>query len=72
MAKAMELATQIASKPPVGIYAIKKSIIYSRDHTVADGLDHIALLNATLFQTGDMATAVNASLTKQKAEYPKL
>jgi len=32
--KALEIAALIATKTPVGINAIKRSIIYSRDHTV--------------------------------------
>lgn len=37
----MQIAVNIASKSPVGVQMTKRSIIYSRDHTVQEGLDHI-------------------------------
>jgi len=37
----MKIASDIASKSPVGIQMTKRSIVYSRDHTVQDGLNHI-------------------------------
>lgn len=37
----MNIASDIANKSPVGIQMTKRSIIYSRDHTVQEGLDHI-------------------------------
>lgn len=37
----MKIASDIASKSPVGVQMTKRSIIYSRDHTVQEGLDHI-------------------------------
>ena len=48
------------------------SIVYSRDHSVQDGLNHIALLNSVMLQTDDMAEAAKAAMTKTKAAYPKL
>lgn len=38
---AVELAALIASKSPVAIQGTKASLVYSRDHTVEEGLDHI-------------------------------
>jgi delta(3,5)-delta(2,4)-dienoyl-CoA isomerase len=62
----------IASKSPVGISGIKQSINFSRDHTVEEGLHHIALMNSALLQTTDMQTAIMAGMSKEKAEFPKL
>ncbi len=42
------MAKIIASKSPVAINISKKSIIYSRDHSVEEGLNHIALLNGVM------------------------
>jgi delta(3,5)-delta(2,4)-dienoyl-CoA isomerase len=70
--KAIEIATVIAGKSPIGINASKKSILYSRDHTVQDGLDHINLMNSAMLLTKDMETAVTSAMSKSKAEYPKL
>ena len=43
---------------------------YSRDHSVADGLDYIATWNAAMFDTDDMAEAFQASIDKRDAEFP--
>lgn len=48
----MNIASDIASKSPVGIQMTKRSIIYSRDHTVQEGLDHVvsfSLLSITRY-----------------------
>ncbi len=45
---AEKLAREIVGKSPVAIYTIKKSIVYSRDHTVDEGLKHIAILNGAM------------------------
>jgi len=38
---AIQMATDIATKSPVAVQVTKRSIVYSRDHTVQEGLDHI-------------------------------
>lgn len=48
MEAAMKMAKMIASKSPLAINITKKSLIYSRDHTVEEGLQHIALLNGVM------------------------
>jgi enoyl-CoA hydratase/carnithine racemase len=70
--KALDLAKQIATKSPVGIATLKQNIVFSRDHTVDEGLNHILLLNMSMLQTKDMEKAVMANFQKQKAEFPKL
>jgi delta(3,5)-delta(2,4)-dienoyl-CoA isomerase len=67
-----QLAETIASKSPVAIHTTKKSILYSRDHSVAEGMDHIALLNGAMLQTSDTKTAVMANMTKTKPVFAKL
>jgi delta(3,5)-delta(2,4)-dienoyl-CoA isomerase len=71
-AKAYELAKAIAGKSPVGVAALKQNIVYSRDHSVEEGLNHILLLNMSMLQSKDMEKAVTANFQKQKAEFPKL
>ena len=68
----MKLAQTIASKSPVAIDTTKKSIIYSRDHSVAEGLAHIALLNSVMLQTSDTAVAVGATMSKTVPKFAKL
>ena len=38
---------------------------YSRDHSVADGLNHIATWNAGMLMSQDLMTAMMASMAKQ-------
>jgi len=39
--KSIEVAEDIASKSPVAVQGSKMSLVYSRDHSVQEGLDHI-------------------------------
>lgn len=41
MKRAIDLATEIASKSPVAVAATKLHLNYGRDHTVEEGLDYI-------------------------------
>ena len=72
MEGAMELARTIASKSPVAITAISKVLNYSRDHTVQQSLDFTRLWNNAAIQTGDMAIAIQANMSKTKPVFPKL
>jgi Delta3,5-Delta2,4-dienoyl-CoA isomerase len=68
----IKLGTMIASNSPVAVYGTKKSLVYSRDHTVAEGLDHIASHNALALMTEDVPSAFMASAQKTTAEYSDL
>ena len=61
----LKMAKNIATKSPLAINVTKKSLIYSRDHSVAEGLDHIALLNGVMLQTEDTKLAVGANFQKK-------
>lgn len=37
----LELAILIASKTPIAVQTSKKNVIYSRDHTVQEGLEYL-------------------------------
>lgn len=41
MAGALEMAEEIAGRSPVAIQGTKINLIYSRDHSVAEGLDYM-------------------------------
>jgi delta(3,5)-delta(2,4)-dienoyl-CoA isomerase len=62
LAHARALAARIASLSPVAVQASKLSLTFSRDHSVASGLEHVAALNQGLLQTGDIAAAAMASM----------
>lgn len=51
------IAREIASKSPLAVWGSKEMLLYSRDHSVADGLRHIAAWQTGMFQPGDMIEA---------------
>ncbi len=67
-----EVAAEIASKSPMAIWGTKKSMQYSQEHSIADGLEYIANWNASMFDTDDMAEAMAAQLEQRDAEFPDL
>lgn len=46
---AIEMAELIASKSPVAVTGSKVNLVYSRDHTVQEGLDFVASVNGVYF-----------------------
>ena len=68
----LEIAAEIATKSPMAVWGTKQSMHYTRDHTVADGLEHIANWNAAMFDTDDMGEAFTAKMQKRPAEFPDL
>jgi len=61
----MALAELIASKAPGAIRAIKHNILYTRDHSVEDSLDYIALWNAAQLQGKEVLEAMSAKMMKR-------
>jgi len=61
----LEIATTIASKSPLSIRGSKEMLNYARDHSVADGLNHVATWNAAMLQSEDLMAAMMASMNKQ-------
>lgn len=70
--EAMKLAKTIAAKSPVALVGFKRSLIFSRDHTVADGLHHVRTLNSALLQSEDNVNAAMALLSKSIPKFAKL
>ena len=68
----MEIAREIASKSPMAIWGTKQTMHYTRDHSVADGLEYIANWNAAMFDTDDMAEAFGAKMEQRDPEFPDL
>ncbi|HEX5310712.1 crotonase/enoyl-CoA hydratase family protein [Aquabacterium sp.] len=60
-----EIAAQIAAKSPLSIRGTKEMLNYSRDHSVADGLNYIATWNAAMLMSNDLNAAMMAGMTKQ-------
>jgi enoyl-CoA hydratase len=60
-----DIAQQIASKSPLAIRGTKEVLNYSRDHTIADSLQQIALWNAALLLSDDLNEAFMATMQKR-------
>lgn len=72
LTSALDLASVIASKSPVAVQGTKYSIVYSRDHSVKEGLDHVAQWNQMMLQSEDVMKAAMAAIEKKEAKFSKL
>mmetsp|Transcript_32374 Transcript_32374/g.49523 ORF Transcript_32374/g.49523 Transcript_32374/m.49523 type:complete len:212 (-) Transcript_32374:132-767(-) len=52
--EALNVCNKIAANSPVAVAGTKLSLNYSRDHSVADGLHHVATHNALALMTDDL------------------
>ncbi|MCI4667822.1 MAG: crotonase/enoyl-CoA hydratase family protein [Bacteroidia bacterium] len=64
-----KLAIQIAAKSPLSIRGTKEMLNYSRDHSVADGLNYIATWNAAMILSEDLMKAMQAQMMKTTPEF---
>ena len=69
---AVEKAALLASKSPVAVLGTKEILNYSRDHSIADGLNYTAVWNSAYSQTSDLRDAMMAGLKKTKTKFAKL
>lgn len=68
----LELAKVIASKSPIAVQGSKIHLIFSRDHTVEDGLKHMVAWNIGMLQSEDTVKAAMSQMTKEPATFAKL
>ena len=69
---ANSLAQSIAARSPLAIAGIKRNLAYSRDHSVADGLDYMATWNGGMLRPEDLMAAVQAKMAKTAATFADL
>ncbi len=72
VAAALEMAQLIAKKSPLAIAGIKQSLNFARDHSVADGLEQIAVWNSGMLRSEDLMLAMQARMAKKDAEFKDL
>lgn len=72
MAAVMEMAREIATKPPLAIYGCKRAITYSRDHSTAEALDNIAVWNMSMLIPSEMMEAMMAGQQKRAGSFKDL
>jgi len=69
MAKAEAMARSIAAKSPLTVRGIKANLLYSRDHSVAEGLEFAAGWNAATLISDDATEALGAYLQKREPKF---
>jgi len=72
MSAVMEMAADIASKPPLAVYGCKRIITYSRDHSTMDTLDNIAVWNMSMLIPSEMMEAMVSKGEKRPGNYKDL
>lgn len=72
MAAVLATAKEIAEKSPLAVWGTKRTMQYAREHSTADGLEHIATWNASMLDPADMAEAFRAQMEKRTPQYPDL
>jgi enoyl-CoA hydratase/carnithine racemase len=72
LAEAFAVADAIALNSPVAVEATKRVMDYSREHSVDDGLDYVAAVNASMLQSRDLARSLFAAAQKEQAVYPNI
>lgn len=69
MAQVLELAKLIASKSPLSIRGTKEVLLHTRDHSVEDGLHHMAVWNSAMLLSDDLTAAFMAAMSKQPPSF---
>lgn len=69
---AMDMARRIAGKAPLAISGSKAALNHARDHTVAEGLEWIAVMQGSLWQPSDIMAAIQARMARTQAEFAPL
>lgn len=72
LAEAMRLAGSIAAKSPLAIAGSKMALNHARDHGVAASLQQMTLLQSAIFDTEEMALAIEAWKAKKAAAFAPL
>ena len=69
---ALDMAAEIARKPPLAVYGCKKMITYGRDHSTADALDYIGVWNMSMLIPSEMMEAMSAGREKRAGNFADL
>lgn len=64
-----EIARSIAEKTPLATRGTKQVLNYTRDHSVEDGLQYVALWNAAMMSKVDVQEAMAAKLERRKPAF---
>lgn len=63
------IAATIASKSPLAVRGSKEMLLFSRDHSVEEGLNYVATWNAGMISAQDLREGMTAQMEKRAANY---
>lgn len=69
---AHKLARSMAKHSPMAVNGVKEMLNYSRDHSVADSLNHMATWQGGMLQNQDIIEAINAAKEKRAPTFDNL
>ena len=69
LAGARALADEIAANPPLAVQGTKNVLAYSEEHTIKEGLDHIAHWATSFTASNDLAEAITAFKEKRAPKF---
>lgn len=72
VAAALQMAGEIAEKPPVAIWGSKQAIHYARDHSTQDALQQMGWLQSGIWQTSNLVEAFTAKQQGRKPNFDDL
>ncbi len=72
MALARAAAGEIAARAPLAIAGSKDSLLYARDHSVAEALERAAWVQAAIWNTAEIKAAIGARMGKGAAVFEDL
>ena len=72
LAHAMALAGRIAARSPLAIAGSKLALRYAADHSTAEALQQMTLLQSAIFDIDEIGTAITAWKARQTAEFAPL
>ena len=68
----LAIAAKIASKSPLAVTGTKAVLNFSRDHSIADGLEYVATWNSGMLSLKDLKESMLAMQEKREAVYEDL
>jgi enoyl-CoA hydratase len=72
LAAALQMAEEIAQKPPVAIWGSKQAIHYARDHSTHDALQQMGWLQSGIWQSSNLMEAFMAKQQGRATEFTDL
>ena len=69
---ALQMAAEIAQKPPVAVWGSKQAIHYARDHSTIDALQQMAWLQSGVWQSSNLMEAFMAKQQGRPTQYADL